>query len=544
MGLLSALGLKPSRKMLAANKASAAKRVAARTAAPPAPADVPTAAPPGEEEELQAAPPAEAGAMGGLAGAKPEEAQAAPPVSVEGGYKDFGAGIKKVEGGYEVSVKNEPKLNVIQKNFKVYVVPCFFRVQVKATLEGSGELTESKRECAISVKGSGVGQLGPGGTSPDVTVGFYGAAQLSAEMKVPLTWAGLEQFAIDPFVVDVFGTGLVGMTCEVGDWSATSECELAKWHLAIINFGAYKNGTWGPVSIAPGKDIERIAAELQRIGPTIADAVEKYAPEKVKKAAEDGAKWVAESDDAKKIADKTKVVLDKIEEETGVDVGGGTEKVVQFLVDPDGETSDEATARVNRETAILNSSGEDFHKVMTEAGLFTGGPLASRTTEDVAEYNAIVAVKHAEDSKLLRGEEAPGAWRPMVLALVAKRTQAKKLREAQARAQAEAKQKSDADAAAADLARRIQQAEAQMNAAWQGAVGPGNTINNSAKAQPGTQARKAWEAGMMTYYNKGVQAKMAVSGLQGEQRLKKAQEATALFVSAAAEFKRGVSMLG
>jgi hypothetical protein len=549
MGILAVLKLPATPAMRAASAAKAKKPARQAAAKSAAPAAAPVEEPAHEDAAVataaQAVPAAPESPPPPAADAKPATESALPPIGVEGGYGDFGGGIKKVPGGWEVAVKYEPKLSLIQKNFKVWVVPCFLRVQVKATIEGSGEFTDEKREVAVAVKGTGVAQVGPGGTSPQVTVGFYGAAELSAEMKVPLTRKGLEDFGIDPFVVEVYGTGKVGMTFEIEDsWSATSECELARWHLATINFGAYKNGSWGPVSIVPGKDIDRVAKELQRIGPTVADAVDKYAPEAVKKAAVKGAEWVAESKTAEDIAGGTGKVLDVVKDGTGVDVGGGTEKVVQFLVDPDGETSDEATARVNRESAILNASSEDFHKVMVDAGLYTGGPLASRTNADVEDYNRIVAVKSAEDNLLILGKEPPGAWRPMVVELVAKRTKAKKEREAAAAAAAKKKKQDEDAVAAANLAKRVKQAEADLQAAWTQANHYGNPLNNSPKATPDSKARKAWTAGMMQYFNKGVQAKQAMAALQGEARIAKAGEAATLFRNAAKVFQEGMRLLG
>ena len=62
-------------------------------------------------------------------------------------------------------------------------------------------------------------------------------------------------------------------------------------------------------------------------------------------------------------------VLDKVKEKTGVDIGGGAEKVVQFLVDPDGETSSEAKARFTREAEAANEAHADFRAAMQASGL-------------------------------------------------------------------------------------------------------------------------------------------------------------------------------
>jgi hypothetical protein len=127
-----------------------------------------------------------------------------------------------------------------------------------------------------------------------------------------------------------------------------------------VHVGACQNGCFGAIRVEPGKDMQRLIAALQNAGPAIADAVEKYAPEKLKKAAEDGAKWVAESDDAKKIADKTEVVLDRSRRRPAVDIGNGAESVVRDLVDPGGETSAEGPSASRAEMAALNATHADF----------------------------------------------------------------------------------------------------------------------------------------------------------------------------------------
>jgi hypothetical protein len=552
MGILAVLKLPPTPAMRAAAGAAAKKaprKPAAKVAGHAAPEAAARAAPP-EPQEAQdaeaalATPPqaVRAKAMPAPPEAPADAASAAPPISVEGGFGDFGGGIKKVPGGWEVAVKYEPKLNLIQKNFKVWVVPCFLRVMLKATIEGGGEFTDEKNEGSVAAKGTGVAQIGPGGTAPEITVGFYGAAELSGEMKVVLNRKGLKDFVTDPFAVKIYGTGKLGMTFELeGSWSATSECELVRWHLATVHFGAYKNGTWGPVSVTQGDDIDRIAKQLQQIGPTVASAVEKYAPEALKKAAVKGAEWVAESDTADKIAEGTGKVLDTLKDTTGVDAGAGAEKVVQFLADPDGETANETTDRVNRETAILNASSEDFHRVVTEAGLYSGGPLASRTAADVEDYNRIVAVKQAEDDLLRKGEPAPGAWRQMVVDLVAKRTKAKKEREAAAAAKKKVELDAAAQAAAADLARRVKAAEDAMNAALTAANMVGNPLDRDTVNHPESKARKTWATGMNQYWSPGSAARLAALKLQGEARIAKCNEAAALLAKARTVFQQGLA---
>ena len=280
----------------------------------------------------------------------------------------------------------------------------------------------------------------------------------------------------------------------------------------------------------PGKDLLRLIAALQQVGPAIADAVDKYAPEALKKAAEDGAKWVAESEDARIIADTTGKVLDTVKDQTGVDIGNGAEEVVQFLVDPDGETSSEANARFTKEAEAANEAHADFRTAMQASGL--DGELRSRTEAEKDEYNAIVNAK-----------DAGGDWKSMIPPLVAKR---KTLRLEQARAEAARKKKeqNDADAAtAAELARRIKASEAAMQAALTAANMLGNPLNNRTQGQAGSKARKYWETGMNKFWSLGSSARLKCASLQGEARIAKAQEATALLVKARAVFQEGMRVI-
>ena len=100
-------------------------------------------------------------------------------------------------------------------------------------------------------------------------------------------------------------------------------------------------------------------------------------------------------------------MLDPVKEHTGVDIGAGAEKAVQFLVDPDGETSSEANARFTKEAEAANEAHADFRVAMQASGL--DGELRSRTEAEKDEYNAIVNAK-----------DAGGEWKSMIPPLVAK----------------------------------------------------------------------------------------------------------------------------
>lgn len=495
--------------------------------------DAPVAASAGEED-VDPAPRTEGAVAEGEVDAQPAAGTAAasdrPTTNEEVGYGDFSLGLKESANGSSLVVKWEHKETVAAKNFMVWVIPCYIKADLKIGIEGE-IVIKGQGDRQVALKAGGALELGVGATSEAVTAGPYGEVALVASTKVPTRLSEAREIAMNPFVVDIHGTGKVGIKFEIKDsWSRNSDCELANWHLFVVHMGAYANGRFGAIRVEPGKDMQRLIAALQEVGPAVADAVDKYAPEKVKKLAEDGARWVAESDEAKEISDATEVVLDKVKEETGVDVGGGAEKVVQVLVDPGGETSQEATERLEKEMAELNASHAEFQEFMQKSGLLTEfNNSLYRTAE---EYNAIVDAK-----------DKGGDWRSMAIAL-GRKCRAKK--EAYLREQAEKKKREQQEAAAkaaAELARRIKEAEAAMNAALTAANMLGNPLNNRTQGQAGSKARKYWETGMNKYWSPGSAARLQCASLQGEARIAKAQEATALLVKARAVFQEGMRMI-
>ena len=459
------------------------------------------------------------------------QTQPPPTTTEEVGFGDLSLGLKESPDGASVIVKYERKQTVAAQNFKVWVIPCYVKADLKIGIEGE-IVMKGEGDRQVNVKSGGALELGIGGTSEAVTAGPYGEVALSASTKVPTRLSEARKIAMNPFVFDVYGTGKVGIKFELKDsWTRNSECELANWHLFVVHVGPCQNGVFASFRVEPGKDLQRLFAALQQVGPAIADAVEKYAPEKLKKLADDGTKWVAESEDAKVIGDTTGVVLDKVKDATGVDIGNAAEKAVQFLVDPDGETSQEANARFTKEAEAANEAHADFRAAMEASGL--DGELRSRTEAEKADYNAIVDAKDA-------GRD----WKSMIPALVAKR-KTQRFEQAKAEAARKKKAQGDADAAAAaDLARRVQASEAAMNAALTAANMLGNPLNNRTQGQAGSKARKYWETGMNKFWSPGSAARMKCASLQGEAKIAKAQEATALLVKARAVFQEGMRVIG
>jgi hypothetical protein len=235
-------------------------------------------------------------------------------------------------------------------------------------------------------------------------------------------------------------------------------------------------------------------------------------------------------------------VLDKIKEKTGVDIGSKAESTVRTLVDPEGETSNEATARVQNEARAFNASTEDFHAAMEASGL--RGELRPYRTN--AEHDAIVdAWKSESERSILTRTPGTERWRGMLEALVAKARDAKAAKEANDKAkkrdEAEARKRED-EAAAAALAEKVRLSMAEMEAARTKAQGPGNKLNNDTTATPNPNARKQWEIGMKNWLA-GETARKHAQGLQGQPKADMARQATAEYVKARSFFLTGQAQL-
>ena len=94
------------------------------------------------------------------------------------------------------------------------------------------------------------------------------------------------------------------------------------------------------------------------------------------------------------------------------------------------------------------------------------------------------------------------------------------------------------------LAARVMAADQQMNAALAAANNVGNPLNNRTAATPEAPARKVWQSGMVKYWQPGSAARIQALSLQGEARIAKAQEATALLAQARAVFQQGLQAVG
>lgn len=456
-------------------------------------------------------------------------------VTVEGGKGDNSVGVKKTGDGIEISFKHEKSLPLFARNFKVWVIPCYTKGGLKASIEGTGMIGKTDG-VQVAVKGAGSMEIGIGGTSEVLTAGPYGSIELSAGLSSSVKYSegsseAPDGWTVEPFTVSVNGTGKVGIKVEVEDGPKLDVSqEVANWELFVIRVGRYTKGQFEAIDVRAGKDLERLIAALEQAGPRIEQAVERYAPQFVKEGAEDAAKWAAEDETSKEIYDATDKIFQDVKKDTGVDVGGAVEEIVQSLVDENGETAAEATRRFEKEAETFNATQEDLHAVMGASGL--KGEL--RPFRSAAEYNAIIDVWQAEGELLVKGKSAPGKWRGMVEELVKVARQ----RQSQAKAQQAAQKKADDDRAQ----EAVRAAVAAMEAARPGAQGQGNVLNNRLQKTPNATAQPFFQKGWQDWAAAEA-ARQQVAGLSGEAKAQKAREATAAYERARATFTTGIQHL-
>lgn len=455
---------------------------------------------------------------------------------------------KKVEGGEALNVKKEIKKDLAKKTFLVGPVPCYIKATVKAAVEGEFALTaDQKREGKASLKlnGSvaGVLELGVGAAIDGLTAGPFGSAELSANLGLKVNYTRAKGFYVDPLEVVIKGTGKVGIKIEVDDTdpkiSISAESKLADWELYVIELADWKDNWFNKITWREGKDLLRLIATLQTPGPAISDAVEKYAPKALKEAAVDAAKWTAESDSAKQIADIVGAGLEQFKKTTGVDAAGKIEDAVAYLVrdSPEDETSAQTTARIEKNMAMLNATGEQFAQVMTTLKLWPDQELGRYRS--AAEWNAVQAALEADRDALLALKAPSGAWVDMAQALA--NTAAARKREQEQKAAAAKQQAQDADAIA--FAEKVKQSVAAMEAVRLKAMGPGNVLNRDTTKDPSlVKARKFWEQGMTKYWTPAELKRNKLAGLQGQARMDMANQLSAQYEKARAVFQSGLAM--
>lgn len=473
-----------------------------------------------QEAAADLPPPSPPGGIGGL------------PLTGEFGHGDNSIGLTTSPDGTTITVKHERKLSAPKKQLMLGPVPCGMNAALTVGVEG--EVTIAKRSGKLSLKVGGVLEPVLGANEEVLTAGVYGNAILSATLPLVATYTAAGELEIAPFVVNVYGIGKIGFKIEFKDGPMLNEdIEVNNWHLYILHVGAYVKNGFESLRVEYGKDMQRFVDVARNPGKAVQDTVEKHAPGSVKKAAEDAARTVIESKPVGKATDAADKAFDVVKDKTGVDVGGSAEKVVKFLVDPDGETGAETTARNKRESEGLNSGMEEIDAKMQRLRTDLK-PFCSPE-----ERNEITDAWSADNAAVAEGRAPTGEWRTKAATLIgmatAKRDQAKLaavIKSEKARVQVDE-----------DLQRRVRESEARVVAAWKAMENLGNPLNQRMLATGDAELSKAWHAGMR-FRDPGSLKMKQLKSFEGEARIAKADEVTGMFLKARAEFQRGSLISG
>ncbi|MFN0184482.1 MAG: hypothetical protein ACKVQR_11765 [Aquabacterium sp.] len=470
-------------------------------------------------------------------------------IGVEIGKDDQSVTVAGKDGGGSVTYKYELKKDTPAAKFAIGPIPAYLKGFVRIALEGSVEAT---RDAAGKVKVSGGvngtvaggAELGLGHADPNITFGPYGSLELSATQGVNVTYdqakpEGQRWELVTPLTIFIKATGKVGAKIEVkGQASFNVEAASSSWELYIVTLGGWNGKAFTQVDIREGKDMVLLKQTLAKPGPAIQAAVEKYAPDSVKKAAEDGARWAIEDPGAGKVADVVAVGMDQVKQTTGVDAGARVEDAVAYLVSDDQETSTQTTQRIERTSAMLNATGEQFAAVMSELELWPDQALGR--FRKAAEWNAVQALLDADRKALEAGNEPSGAWVDAANALAATARGRKKAQEQAQREQ----QKAQADDQARQLAEEARRAVEQMMAVRLQAMSPGNHLDSKTKANPAAvKARKYWETGMQQYWTPAELQRLKLDSLPPQPRRDKAYQLIGLYQNAQKVFQAGVQQL-
>ena len=439
---------------------------------------------------------------------------------------------KEKDGVLSITVAYKASKDLAKGNYKVWVVPFYYAATVQVSVEGTGKLSDTAKSLSVALKAEGSFETGPGAKTDLFTVGAYGKAKLSAVnnaltvTRCDAPAGGEASWGIEATNISLWATGSVGVKATLKNGpGADLYVDVTNWELVVLSLGKYEKGKFSSVELRPGKDLQRFITAMQNLGRTLSDAVEKYAPESVKQAAVDGATWVAESPEAKQIADDVEKEVKKVEEATGLKVGDGVESVVRDLVDPGGETSAEATERVQREMQEFGNSAEEMRKAMVAAGLESGPLFRYRTAE---EYNEVVDCWGQEAEAAIKGGAKTEKWKSLLVALVEKANARRKAAE-EAKRKAESEAKKEVDEA---LEQQIKAALSTMEAARPKGQGPVNVLNNKLIANPNPDARKKNFEPAWRVWDNAEKARKAALSAQGADKIPLAQQAMQLYLQA------------
>lgn len=200
-------------------------------------------------------------------------------VERKGGLKF--AGKRNADGSTTFGVSKElKKVDVVQQNFKIWVIPCYFKVSISGAVAGEVKVPDGRDQGEGSVKltASGTIELGVGFAKGNFTAGPYGSIGLEASLPGTLTYSKAKGLTVPPVTLTVTGSGKVGVKVEHKEWgSLDASKEVFSWELYIVNFPVYvheKGGWQGKVEGKPGKDLQKLIDALVRSGAAFDRAVD------------------------------------------------------------------------------------------------------------------------------------------------------------------------------------------------------------------------------------------------------------------------------
>lgn len=436
-------------------------------------------------------------------------------------------GMKTTADGTTLSINKAHPLGVIRRNFAVGPVPCYTKGSLSAKLAGS--VTVGKKSGgSLTATCSGSLELGVGASKDGITAGAFGALSLSASHGASVTYSEKDGLDVQPFTFKVMGNGTVGLKIALDSGEKLSvEQPVASWELFVVTVGRYRKEEFESIDISAGKDMERMLSALSAGGAKIEALVEEYAPEPVKKAAVAGAEWVAESDTAGDVEELVQDGLDYIEDETGVDAGEGVERLVQSLIDEHGETSGQATARVNKENADFDTRRAELNAMLEKSGL--KGDLAKYRTSE--EFNAIWDVWQKETEAFIKGKPSPETWRQMVVNLAKKALEKKKEEDHQKKVWEQQKKQAEDE--------KTQAAVQMMEGARAAAQSAGVGLDNKLRKTPNAEAQKYLGQGWHPW-KQAEDIRNSLGSLQGPEKANRASQAAQLYQQSRQLYKTGL----
>jgi hypothetical protein len=238
----------------------------------------------------------------------------AADLKVKGKVGHTAVTVKTMPDGLGLGAGYEDKIKLGSKPFFVGPLPAYVKAELKFGVEGEGTakgLTQGERvyKLSVGVYAKGVGELGLGASNDMFTVsGPFAQLGLGIKDSITFTHAESKGWSVEPLTFSVYAEGALGAKVE---WQVsgkkfdlTIEKKIAALELYVVQVHGWKNGRLH-VTSGPGKDWHKVEDAFRDPGRHL----------------EDAARWIAESETAKKIADKTGEVLDEVKEKTGIDAG-------------------------------------------------------------------------------------------------------------------------------------------------------------------------------------------------------------------------------